>query len=54
MILGQVSYLDCIVFLLFLGPQLLLRVGLIGTIICLFHALPFLGSVSCLSLFLDT
>ncbi|KAI9810705.1 MAG: hypothetical protein M1832_001214 [Thelocarpon impressellum] len=42
MILGQVSYLDCIVFLVFLAPQLLLQVGLWRTLICGLYALPFL------------
>lgn len=41
MILNQISYLDCIVFLILLAPQLLLRVGLIETIICVLQALPF-------------
>jgi hypothetical protein len=43
MILGQVSYLDIIAFLLFLAPQLLLHVGFFGTLACGLRALPFLG-----------
>lgn len=42
MILGQISYLDIAVFLLFLVPQLLIHVGLFGTIGCGIRALPFL------------
>jgi len=42
MILGQVSYLDCIVFLVFLAPQLLIHVGILGTVGCALKALPFL------------
>jgi len=42
MILGQISYLDCIAFLIFLIPQLLIRVGLIETAICGICALPYL------------
>lgn len=43
MILGPVSYLDCLVFCLFLAPQLLYRVGLVETVICVIQTLPFLG-----------
>lgn len=43
MILGQVSYIDCIVFLVFLAPQLLYRVGLFSTLSCAVRALPFLS-----------
>jgi len=42
MILGQVSWLDCIVFLLFLAPQLIFRVGFFQTLSCGLQALPFL------------
>ncbi|TVY45392.1 hypothetical protein LOCC1_G006350 [Lachnellula occidentalis] len=42
MILGQVSWLDCFVFLIFLAPQLILRVGLFPTLFCGLRALPFL------------
>ncbi|KAK4231576.1 Alpha/Beta hydrolase protein [Podospora fimiseda] len=41
-LLGPVSYLDCIVFCLFLTPQLLWEVGLIETVHCVLRALPFL------------
>ncbi|THW30926.1 Arylacetamide deacetylase-like protein [Aureobasidium pullulans] len=41
MILNQISYLDCIAFLIFLAPQLLIRVGLIETVSCVVTALPF-------------
>lgn len=43
MILGPVSYLDCLVFLGFLTPQLLIQVGLFDTLKCVLQAIPFLG-----------
>lgn len=43
MILGQVSYLDCVAFLIFLAPQLLIVVGFWETFLCAIQALPFLG-----------
>lgn len=46
MILGQVSYLDIIVFLAFLAPQLLIHVGIFATLACALRALPFLGRLS--------
>lgn len=49
MILGQVSYLDCLVFLLFLAPQLFIQVGFWNTLACVLRALPFL--CMCLLLF---
>ncbi|PNS16118.1 hypothetical protein CAC42_4519 [Sphaceloma murrayae] len=42
MILNQISFLDCFAFLVFLAPQLLIQVGLFGTIACALQALPFL------------
>ncbi|KAK0710902.1 Alpha/Beta hydrolase protein [Lasiosphaeris hirsuta] len=42
MILGPVSYLDCLVFCLLLAPQLLWHVGLFDTLLCVLQALPFL------------
>jgi hypothetical protein len=42
MILGKIAYIDCAVFLIFLAPQLLLRVGFLETFICALKALPFL------------
>lgn len=42
MILTQISYLDCIAFLIFLTPQLLIHVGLLDTAACGLKALPFL------------
>jgi len=42
MILGQVSWLDCIVFLIFLAPQLIIQVGFFRTMSCGLQALPFL------------
>lgn len=42
MILGQISWADCLVFLIFLAPQLLIHIGLIETAICGIKALPFL------------
>lgn len=47
MILGQISYLDCLVFLLFLAPQLLLRVNIIELLICIVRALPFFCEDPC-------
>lgn len=46
MILGPVSYLDCIVFCIFLAPQLIWNVGLIATIKCVLEALPFVCTSS--------
>ncbi|KAF2497911.1 alpha/beta-hydrolase [Lophium mytilinum] len=43
MILTQISYLDCLVFLLLLAPQLLIHVGLWRTARWLVGALPFLA-----------
>lgn len=45
MILGPISYLDCIVFCIFLAPQLLLELGLIETIQIVLQVLPFLGTL---------
>jgi len=42
MILGPVSYIDCVVFCILLVPALLLDVGLLDTIRCIIKALPFL------------
>ncbi|KAK0125928.1 hypothetical protein ONS95_007552 [Cadophora gregata] len=42
MILGQVSWLDCFVFLVFLAPQLIIHVGFFPTLFCGIKALPFL------------
>ncbi|KAK8138186.1 hypothetical protein PG984_001566 [Apiospora sp. TS-2023a] len=42
MILGPVSYLDCIVFCVFLAPQLLIHVGPIETLAVVLRCLPFL------------
>ncbi|KAK3214137.1 hypothetical protein GRF29_28g2174045 [Pseudopithomyces chartarum] len=44
MILSQISYLDCLVFLICLTPQLLIHVGLIRTATWLLGALPSLIS----------
>lgn len=41
MILGQISYLDCIVFIIFLAPQLLIHVNIFELLSCVFQALPF-------------
>ena len=41
MILDQISYLDCLVFLVFLAPQLLLRVNIFELLVCIVQALPF-------------
>ncbi|KAJ4358845.1 hypothetical protein N0V95_002698 [Ascochyta clinopodiicola] len=42
MILNQISYLDCIAFLVFLAPQLLLQIGLLPLLKWLLPALPFI------------
>ena len=42
MILGPVSYLDCLVFCVLLAPQLIWHVGLFPTTFCVLKALPFL------------
>ncbi|KAF2163298.1 hypothetical protein M409DRAFT_68577 [Zasmidium cellare ATCC 36951] len=42
MILGQIAWVDCFVFLLFLAPQLIIHVGFFRTAICGLTALPFL------------
>lgn len=47
MILGQIAWVDCIVFLVFLAPQLIIHVGFFRTAICGLTALPFL-CLSCL------
>jgi hypothetical protein len=43
MILGPVTLLDCLVFLIFLAPQLLIQVGLFQTVHVAVKALPFLS-----------
>lgn len=43
MLLGPISYLDCLVFCIFLTPQLILDVGLFETIKVVLQTLPFLG-----------
>jgi hypothetical protein len=48
MILGQVSWLDCFVFLVFLAPQLIIHVGFFPTLFCGLKALPFLGMLDTL------
>jgi hypothetical protein len=47
MILGPVSLLDCMVFCLFLTPQLLWRVGFLDTLLTVVQAVPFLCKLSC-------
>lgn len=42
MILGPVSYIDCLVFCLLLTPQLIWHVGLFETAFCVLGTLPFL------------
>jgi len=48
MILGQVSWLDCFIFLVFLAPQLIIHVGFFPTLFCGLKALPFLGMLDTL------
>ncbi|KAJ4319172.1 hypothetical protein N0V94_004045 [Neodidymelliopsis sp. IMI 364377] len=45
MILNQISYLDCIAFLVFLAPQLLVQIGLFPLLKWLIPALPFIALV---------
>ncbi|KAJ4363476.1 hypothetical protein N0V83_009770 [Neocucurbitaria cava] len=45
MILSQISYLDCIAFLIFLTPQLLIQIGVIPILTWLLPALPHLALV---------
>ncbi|KAI4861062.1 alpha/beta-hydrolase [Hypoxylon rubiginosum] len=42
MILGPVSYLDCVVFCAFLTPQLIIHVGFLKTVFVALRCLPFL------------
>ena len=51
MILDQISYLDCLVFLVFLAPQLLLRVNIFELLSCVFKALPFFRKDICFNAF---
>ena len=44
MILGQIAYVDCLVFLIFLIPQLLLRVNFFQLITVAIEALPFFST----------
>lgn len=45
MILGPVSYLDCLVFCIFLAPQLILQAGIFETVKVILQVLPFLGQI---------
>jgi len=45
MILGQIAYVDCIAFLVFLIPQLLLRVSIFELLVVGLKALPFLCKI---------
>ncbi|KAL2205058.1 alpha/beta-hydrolase [Sarocladium strictum] len=42
MILGPVSLIDCLVFCIFLAPQLILQVGIFSTVLTTLQCLPFL------------
>lgn len=44
MILGAVSLVDCLIFVIFLGPQLLYQAGLISTLVVVAKVLPFLST----------
>ncbi|KAG9237152.1 Arylacetamide deacetylase-like protein [Amylocarpus encephaloides] len=50
MILGQVSWLDCFVFLVFLAPQLIWNAGFFSTLFCGIQALPFLCKIFCFAI----
>ena len=55
MILGQISYLDCVIFLILLVPQLIIQVSILELLFCILKALPFLcmcGPTSASSLIL--
>lgn len=41
MFLGQISYIDCFVFLIFLVPQLLIQVNIFKLACCILSAIPF-------------
>lgn len=43
MILGQIAWVDCIAFLIFLAPQLIIQIGLFRTLLVGIKALPFLS-----------
>ncbi|KAF1991039.1 alpha/beta-hydrolase [Aulographum hederae CBS 113979] len=43
MILSQISFVDCVVFLFFLTPQLIVQVGILYTVTWVLGALPFLA-----------
>lgn len=43
MILGQIAWVDCIAFLIFLAPQLIVQIGLFRTLLVGIKALPFLS-----------
>ena len=45
MILGPISFLDCLAFVLFLIPQLLIQIPLTVLVPCLLRVLPFLGAL---------
>ncbi|KAH6625790.1 Alpha/Beta hydrolase protein [Boeremia exigua] len=48
MILGQISFLDCLAFVVFLAPQLLIQIGLFPVLTWLVPALPFIACQVCL------
>ena len=50
MILGQIAWVDCFAFLIFLAPQLIIQVGLLKTAATGIRALPFLRSFQRLDL----
>lgn len=43
MLLGQIRWVDILVFLIFLTPQLFIHVGPVQTLLVGLKALPFLG-----------
>ena len=45
MILDQISYIDCIVFVFFLIPQLLININIFELIYCGLRLLPFLSKL---------
>ena len=47
MLLGQISYVDCFVFLMLLVPQLLIQIDTLKLTFCIFSAIPFFGKLVC-------
>lgn len=46
MILGPISLIDCVVFVIFLIPQLLYQVGFLSSLLLVGKVLPFLSEMA--------